>query len=402
MRNRLGDIFWRRRFGRTASEGGGVDGRDHRQKKFLRAFGILTVTALAIGLGGCGVQAPSQAPAGGAEPLPTAMPALDLEALEAYESAVFAGGCFWCTESDFQKLRGVVEVVSGYSGGAEGDATYEAVSSKETAHYEAVKVFYDAERVDYEQLVRYFLTHIDPTDDGGQFYDRGPQYRTAIFVADEAERAVAEDLVARLNATGVFDAPVVTEVRDLTGFYLAEDYHQDFCDLNSSNYEAYRTASGRDEWLAEVWGDRVVDGFYHLETRVASLDDLAIEVTQADGTERAFDNPYHDLKDAGIYVDAVSGEPLFSSLDKFDSGTGWPSFTQPIESGTVREFADLTLGMARVEVRSRLGDSHLGHVFEDGPDPTGLRYCINSASLRFVPVEDLEEEGYGDYLTLFE
>lgn len=398
MRNRLGEGFWRRRTGGVAFDGGGVGGSDHRQRKSLRVFGVLGVLALVLGISGCG----GQAPAVGAEPLPTAKPALDLEALEAYESAVFAGGCFWCTESDFQKLRGVVEVVSGYSGGAEDDANYEAVSSKETAHYEAVKVFYDAERIDYEQLVRYFLTHIDPTDDGGQFYDRGPQYRTAIFVATAAERAVAEDLVARLDATGVFDAPVVTEVRDLTGFYLAEDYHQDFCDVSAANYEAYRTASGRDEWLAEIWGDQVVDGFFHFETRIESLDALAREVTQEDGTERAFDNPYHDLKDAGIYVDAVSGEPLFSSLDKFDSGTGWPSFTKPIEAGAVREFADLTLGMARVEVRSRLGDSHLGHVFEDGPDPTGLRYCMNSAALRFVPVEALEEEGYSVYLTLFE
>lgn len=359
------------------------------------------VMALAFGISGCGsLDAKSGGLQAGA--LPTGRPPLDLEALEIYESAVFAGGCFWCTESDFQKLPGVVEVVSGYTGGAEGDATYEAVSSKETAHYEAVKVFYDGARVDYEQLVRYFLTHIDPTDDGGQFYDRGPQYRTAIFVSSAEERATAEDLIGRLGATGVFEKPVVTEVRELTAFYLAEDYHQDFCDVSSVNYKAYRTASGRDSWLEKVWGDRVVDGFYHLESRLKALDPLAYEVTQEDGTERAFDNPFHDLKDTGIYVDVVSGEPLFSSLDKFDSGTGWPSFTQPIADGALRSFEDVSFGMIRIEVRSRLADSHLGHVFEDGPAPTGLRYCINSAALRFVPFEEMEAQGYGQWRTLFE
>lgn len=338
----------------------------------------------------------------GLKPIPVAKAPLDLEALSVYDSAVFAGGCFWCTESDFEKLHGVIEVVSGYTGGETEDPDYQSVSAGDTGHYEAVRVYYDRERIDYERLVRYFMTHINPVDDGGQFVDRGSHYRTAIFVANQEERALAVSLIKDLGETGVFDDPIVTEVLEASEFYVAEDYHQDYCVVSANNYENYREASGRDAWLANVWGDRVVNGFYHLETRLESLDPLVYKVTQEEGTERAFDNPYHDLKDIGIYVDAVSGEPLFSSIDKFDSGTGWPSFTQPVSENALRRFEDTSLGVTRTEVRSRLGDSHLGHVFEDGPEPTGLRYCINSAALRFILLEDMEEEGYGSLTTLFE
>jgi len=319
--------------------------------------------------------------------------------------ATFAGGCFWCMEGPFEKLDGVSAVVSGYTGGTVENPTYEQVSSGTTGHIEAVQVHYDPTRTKYEELLRIFWDEIDPTDDGGQFADRGSQYRTAILVHDETQRQAAEASKAALAESGRFEKPIVTQIITYERFYPAEDYHQDYHAKNPIRYKTYRSGSGRDRFLEEhraptpaPTGDPSSWKKPSDAELKSKLTELQYEVTQREGTERPFDNEYWDDKRPGIYVDVVTGEPLFSSRDKFDSGTGWPSFTKPIDPARIAEESDYKLFLPRTEVRSAGGDSHLGHVFEDGPQPTGLRYCINSAALRFIPLERMEAEGYGAWL----
>ena len=332
---------------------------------------------------------------------------------ESLSVATFAGGCFWCTESDFEKLPGVIKVISGFSGGHVANPSYEAVSQGGTGHVESVQVFYDPDQVGYDDLLDAFWRMVNPTDNEGQFVDRGEQYRTLIFYHTEEQKALSEGSKKNLNASGRYKAPVITEIRKFEAFYPAEDYHQDYYKNNPVRYKYYRFSSGRDQYLEKIWGDDLHKKASQEKPKAQyskpsddalrkKLTPLQYKVTQEEGTEPPFKNIYWDEKRDGIYVDVVSGEPLFSSKDKYDSGTGWPSFSRPMVAENIVEKKDFLLILPRTEVRSRYGDSHLGHVFTDGPKPTGLRYCMNSASLRFIPVSEMNAAGYGEYLVGFQ
>lgn len=338
--------------------------------------------------------------------------------------AYFAGGCFWCVESDFEKVPAVKDAISGYMGGTSPNPTYENYSAG--GHREVVKVVYDPTVTSYADLVHHLLRHIDPTDGDGSFGDRGPQYAPAVYYTTEEEKAIAESIIQELDTSGRFAEPVAVAVLPATEFYPAELHHQEYSGTHSEEYSSYRKASGRDTFIDKHWSkeervefekvhnltpaepathvDRNWEGFQKpSEAELQkTLSPISYKVTQKDGTEPAYENPYWDMKEEGIYVDAVSGEPLFSSLDKYDSGTGWPSFTKPIEPRAVVEQEDKSLFTTRSEVRSVYADSHLGHVFADGPaEAGGLRYCMNSAALRFIPKEELKGTEYEPYLSLF-
>jgi peptide methionine sulfoxide reductase msrA/msrB len=315
------------------------------------------------------------------------------------KKATFAGGCFWCMEKPFEELAGVRSVISGYTGGTTVNPNYGNYGAG--GHVEAVEITYDPAVISYAQLLEVYWRQIDPTDGGGQFVDRGHAYTSAIFYHDQEQRHQAEESRLALEKSGIFDKPLVTAILPAQTFYPAEDYHQDYYKRNPLRYKYYRHNSGRDQYLEKIWAGHTPAAVPKGSDLKARLSPLQYQVTQENGTEPPFANAYWDNKQPGIYVDIVSGEPLFSSLDKYDSGTGWPSFSRPLVPANLVEREDRGLFMSRTEVRSRLGNSHLGHLFSDGPKPTGLRYCMNSAALRFIPVADLEKEGYGQFREMF-
>lgn len=315
--------------------------------------------------------------------------------MSAIKKAIFAGGCFWCMVKPFDELPGIISIVAGYTGGHVENPTYEEVCAHSTGHVEAVEITYDEDKMPYRELVEIFFRSIDPTDPDGQFHDRGETYHTAIFYQDEMQKEVAEKYKKELEKTGYFDKPIVVPIKPAMPFYEAEDYHQDYYKKNPLRYRLYYKGSGREKFIKDKWYRNP----YDKEKLKKRLNDLQYRVTQENATEAPFINEYDEHFEEGIYVDIVSGKPLFSSKDKFNSGCGWPAFSKPIIQNAVYDKEDTSHGMHRIEVRSSHADSHLGHVFEDGPrELGGLRYCINSAALRFIPKDRMEEEGYGSYI----
>jgi peptide methionine sulfoxide reductase msrA/msrB len=363
-------------------------------------------------------------------------------------SAIFAGGCFWCVESDFEKAPGVIDIVSGYSGGRSKNPTYKNYASG--GHREVIFVVYDPTKVTYAGLVEYLLKHIDPSDRTGSFIDKGLQYTPAIYYATPEEKAEAQRVVKAVDDMKVLRGRVAVPILPRQAFWPAEEYHQDYHSNNALPYGKYRATCGRDAFVQKLWGPAAnqltIPGAFPDEAQISKaqqdtadaeeakqgsatansdqdntrapwmnfkkpsdrelrkkLSAIQFEVTQKNGTEIAFRNPFWNQHEKGLYVDIVSGAPLFASTDKFESGTGWPSFVKPVDPALITSRVDRSESPARTEIRSRIGDSHLGHVFEDGPqDRGGLRYCINSAALRFIPHRKLQAEGYGEFLELFE
>ncbi len=313
------------------------------------------------------------------------------------EFATFAGGCFWCMVEPFDERPGIIRVTSGYTGGTVENPTYQQVCSNTTGHVEAVQIEFDPTIMPYKKLVETFWQQIDPTDPHGQFNDRGESYQTAIFYHNPQQKQIAEQSKQDLENSGKFSKPIVTEILPAKPFYPAEEEHQDYYKKQSFHYRLYKKGSGREDFINQNWKNAKDN-----TDLKQKLSPIQYQVTQENGTERPFYNEYWDNEQEGIYVDIVSGEPLFSSKDKYDAGCGWPSFTKPIDKYQLKENTDTSHGMVRTEVRSKDADSHLGHVFDDGPkDEGGLRYCMNSAAMRFIPKDKLKDAGYGEYQRLF-
>lgn len=324
------------------------------------------------------------------------------------KKAYFAGGCFWCLEGPFEAMEWVLDVVSGYAWWRAETANYRSVWWWDTKHREAVEVSYDPSVVEYKDLVQTFLWQIDPTDTGGQFADRWFQYTTAVYTQSDEEIQIAQEIFQELEDSKRFDEAIVVQMEDFSTFFPAEEEHQDYYRKNSAHYQRYAKWSGRKGFIEDnrkEESDREttkvsVARDFQWGIGEEKLTDLQKKVIFEQGTEPPFQNKYRDHKEDGIYVDIVDGTPLFSSTDKFESGTWRPSFTQPIEQSLLDLHEDRSYGMVRTEVETTDG-KHLGHVFNDWPG-WGERYCINSAALDFVALEDMEKMGYGEYLVLFE
>lgn len=343
---------------------------------------------------------------------------------QSIKTLLIAGGCFWCVEADIEKLPGVLEAVSGYAEGTTENPTYENYSKH--GHREVVEVTYDPNVVTFSEIAIYAIKHMDPTDGDGSFYDRGKSYGPALYYETESEKNILENLVADIEKNGPYQKPLAIDLLPRPTFWPAEDYHQNYYKgtLSGLKYKYYRSGSGRDKFISDHWGDdtgptlpwqnnnqtnkntMTTQNSWQTYTKPdlsvlkTTLEPLAYKVTQEEGSERAGSSPYDKLYDRGIYVDILSGEPLFSSRDKFDSGTGWPSFVAPLSPSAVTEHIDKKLFSTRTEIRSAIADNHLGHVFTDGPrDRGGLRYCMNGVALRFIPEAEMAAQGYGEWLS---
>jgi peptide methionine sulfoxide reductase msrA/msrB len=331
-----------------------------------------------------------------------------------YPKIILAGGCFWCTSADFNHSTGIVSVISGYADSEKANPTYEEVSGHTVKAREAVLIHYDPKLITIEQLLAKYWRGIDPTDADGSFADRGHQYTSAIYYFTDEQKAASEKSKSELAVSKKFTSPIATEILAYTNFYPAEEYHQDYKDKNPVRYNYYREGSGRNDFIRLHWQDGSTTTSPISTTTTMNkytkpsdeeikkiLTDEQYKVTQKEGTERPFQNKYWNNEETGIYVDIVSGEPLFLSTDKYESGTGWPSFVKPVSPDAVTLHEDNSIFSTRTEVRSKIADSHLGHVFPDGPaERGGQRYCMNSASLRFIPEGDMAAQGYGEFVPM--
>ena len=309
-----------------------------------------------------------------------------------------AGGCFWGLEKLMQSIPGVIDAQSGYANGTgKADAKYQTILGGKTGFRETVRVEYDPAKVSLDHLLLAYFYVIDPTVLNKQGNDTGTQYQTGIYYTNTQAQAVVERIVELERGRHKVFA---VEVGPLKNYYPAEEYHQNYLDKNPGGY--CHISPAKINLLSTL---KIDAGAYKKPAAETIRDKLTAEqfqVTQQNGTELPFRNEFWDKFAKGIYVDIVTGEPLFSSTDKYQSSCGWPAFTKPIEAPLLVERKDTSHGMVRTEVRSRSGDSHLGHVFTgDHESPNGVRYCINSASLRFIPYEQMEAEGYGYLLYLF-
>lgn len=317
--------------------------------------------------------------------------------MEEAKSIYLAGGCFWGMQAYFDQIEGVVSTKTGYANGTKENPTYEMVCNQNSGYAETIQILYDDKIVSLSFLLEMYFKVIDPISVDRQGNDIGNQYRTGIYYIDSNDIKVIQSACDQLQKT--YEKPLAIEITSLICFYPAEDYHQKYLDKHPNGY-------------CHIPANVINEAKYAKESRYTkptqdilrtTLNPIQYAVTQENETEKPFQNEYWNHHEKGIYVDITTGEPLFLSNDKFDSSCGWPSFTKPVQGETVNEVEDCTHGMKRTEIRSQVGDAHLGHVFTDGPIQSGgLRYCINSASLRFISYEDMEKEGYASYIKLLD